>query len=241
MAARGAAKQLLTHLLESSSAVVGDSLVTVSLLKHYTCSWPRPQSEVCCKQVQLSYSKGLLGIAELQHLAVGSARVAIASEWMSALFPLGVGSDSVIHVVDLFKGCCNRKCLQPLFAQVLLGICKGIDKICGQDSHIRKRGSDGCRFSFQWLDGFHTDGDSKSVAPIIAQYVHNGVQVHGTYLVYSISTDKAWVNGLPLQNSIVGNPDNFVSLSTPQACFFSFTTFPMLCFKCWWRFCCLFS
>ena len=220
MTSRGAAKDLPSALLVGSSTVAGDVVITVSLQKNFSDSFPRPQPEACCKQVQLTYSKGLLGIAELHHAAVGPGRVSIAKDWMSALFPLPVHCDQaqVIHVVDFLLEGVTSKCLQPLFVQVLLGICKGIEKCAGKDSLIRRRGSGGTCFSFQWLDGFHTDGDARSVAPIIAQYVHNSVQLHKHHVVFSIATDKAWVNGLPLQNSIVGNPDCYATLCTPQAC-----------------------
>ena len=145
MTSRGAAKELLSALLVGSSTVAGDVVITVFLQKKFIDSFPRPQPEVCCDQVQLTYSKGLLGIAELHHAAVGPERVSIAKEWMSALFPLPAHCDQaqVIHVVELLLECVASKCLQPLFVQVLLGICKGIEKCAVKDSLIRRRGSGG--------------------------------------------------------------------------------------------------
>ena len=91
-----------------------------------------------------------------------------------------------------------------------------MEKIAGQDAQ-RKRKRIACPFEFTWEDGFAVELSWRQIVPFQAQYVHNGQTMLSTTLRFSLALDKAWVGGLPLMNGVVGNPQNKLILSQPQA------------------------
>lgn len=70
---------------------------------------------------------------------------------------------------------------------------------------------------FSWRSA---DSDGLSVVDIekyTAQYLSICRDAFSQVQHYTIATDKAWANGLPLQNSLVATPRNLCGLCPPQA------------------------
>ena len=67
----------------------------------------------------------------------------------------------------------------------------------------RKRSEAAKCMSFVWNDQCSSGLSSKEVGPIVFQYMQNSACMFLDVINYSISTDNAFVSGLPLQNTII--------------------------------------
>ena len=117
----------------------------------------------------------------------------------------------------------SRAELSVLSTQVMHCVAKGIEGLFGQSGQAkRKRGGGTSSMSFTWTSSDVDGLTSREVAPMVAQYWVNSNAVFspGVMKNYSISTDKAQVSGLPLQNSIIVLGEvNFAFFTCPSVAF----------------------
>ena len=111
--------------------------------------------------------------------------------------------------------CASRDALSPFQSQITFGIAKAIEGIMGRDGK-RKRSEAAKCLSFVWNDQCSSGLSSREVGPIIFLYIQNSACMFFDVIYYSISTDKAFVSGIPLQNTIiVAGENNFGVLAPP--------------------------
>ena len=107
----------------------------------------------------------------------------------------------------------TKQQLAPVFGQFCLAASKQVERILGAAATNKDTKEGG--LTMQWRDS-SSDLSPDDVDRCMAQYMCNCRDLLVDIPCLSMSTDKGWVNGLPLQNSVIGTPANHAIVCAPQ-------------------------
>lgn len=183
---------------------------------HMAASTSASRWRTPCGSASLRGGARLLGVAARSGEKGRGGQV--AQKWWAWLRPWN-GGNEIVEMFTFLVAAASQKNLLPLLAQVLYGISVAIEKTCG--ALVQMKLQPAPSFSFRWCgvgDLIQQDG----VETYITQFVANCTESFEKScrdFVFSITTDKGTVNGLPLQDSVVAPPCGLAWICAPVVSF----------------------
>lgn len=186
--------------------------VCIFLDAKWECSWPRPQKGDCL--VFLVSTDGRMDVgAWRDEMDVGQVSPRnIKSKWW-AFVDACVGEDDAMLLTDLFQHRADsQKLFLPFFGQILHALADRGERVLSasaqRDAPLGLLRAEAAPTSTS--DPRHVDRD-------LMRHVVSCHQATAGARNISITTDKASVRGVPLQNSLVILPNNEAMVLVPQA------------------------
>ena len=134
--------------------------------------------------------------------------------WRSRLLQVPGGPGHVRRLIDVLRDCCADCKTMPLLAQVVHRLSQKIEVLMSkrlfEEDHPRNKTS---RVGLSWKDASSADYNWVSKLP---QYILKGVESTEFDLDLAFSTDKAWVGGLPLQDTTFLTQAGVAIIAIPQ-------------------------
>ena len=155
------------------------------------------------------------------YLSIYLSRHQVAHTWWGLLMPSCIGGDTCAlgqFIVDLS----SRPAAMPLLAQVLVAFSRQMELMFSSQSLKRKAPTlDRSKaLVFSWCSELDGDGStSREASPYVAAYQVNGLNGMIGCTNVSLATDKGWVSGLPLQDTIVVDGSKNYAVLAPPAVF----------------------
>lgn len=183
----------------------------VLLIRRWTPSWPRPSASVPGPRVRLIVSGGRISLGPLLSAGEGCERVGVAHTWLNALFATEAQRVDTMQLAVFINKLIKCDSLRSLLAQFVFAAAKQIERMMGARV-TNKEVSVG--LVMRWRDS-GCDLAANEVDKYMAQYITNCRMLLRDATVMSIATDKGSVNGLPLQDTIIGVPTGYAVLAPP--------------------------
>lgn len=228
MTSRRHARSLLDRLLVGASLCTGDFGITVELQgRPWIQSYPRPVANSSLPALTLPCSKGVINLAELHSMAHGPWRNAVAKTWWVFWGPsyFGQAANVTIPASQLIVDLSSRQPARPFSTQVMVPLAKEMETVFSNRAKRKQRpgGSVHLWLTFAWCTDTIDGSTSREVSPYVAAYVQNCVWEFQGVINFSLSTDKGWVNGLPLHDTVVcDGAKNLAALAPPAVVFVFF-------------------
>ena len=214
------AKELLMRLLEPVMDAGQPLVLKLDLVDDWCSPWPRPTVSYIAQVAVVLERGGVIDWMPLKLAAEGAymreERATPAMRWWNWL--------STSSVVDhafkcglgefLAASASSRNCIS-LVGQVACQVAVALEKLCGRATQNIAFVDLTSHLKFQWLDSCLAYDENLEAA--VAAYQARCVEACFQHEQVFISTDKATVNGLPLQFSLISIPDNTMMVSVPQA------------------------
>lgn len=196
-----------------------DFLVTVQLVEKWSSRWPRPlDPEIPSFKVHIV--DGVCDFKELFELGTRRAPLTIARKWCRLMECLVDAVGPAVGLQRFLLFVVRQPGLQPMFAQIVVGITCRLDFAMAREvlDTRRGRGPRPGRVTVRFMDDEQADALGNRMEKMLIQHVAAGRRCFEGCRVLGLATDKANVKGLNLQNSIVVNTKGFAVLTCPQVC-----------------------
>lgn len=195
---------------------------TIFLDQKWTSRWPRPPDRMQPDVVVAISPQGFLDLDDLASAAQNFGRRSTAASWVRSLRAC-LGADACrrqVHVWELLEHSAGTHIVQPFLAQTCVFLVVRAEARfleLAHECHKAERLIDG--FAFRFMSG--AEAVSEQMDLKLAQYVLSGAEEGArawrmTHCL-TISTDKASVCGLPIQNVLLSYPTNLGVVAVPQA------------------------
>ena len=184
----------------------------------WECRWPRPPASAT-SSVILKCSATGLHLSALQGAATSGN--AVAQQWMKVLFaalPKGLDLKEEVPWGKVF-GAAGAKSLSAFAIQITHGLARAYEEalVVAQAKKIPSTAKGRAANKTLTYKEPEWDAEGQELDARLAGFLGTTVEAGGPDVVdYSMPTDKAWVNGLPLQNSVFVYANGVAVPAAPQ-------------------------